>query len=160
MMKTVYVFVGVSGSGKSTFAAAYQKMYPRTAIVSSDAVRKELWGDEADQQRQDVVWNRVYDYLLAAIKDDGNDAVILDATNLGRENRKELVYYIHTNGAAAKAVIFTTPKDLCVERDAARDRTVGKAVIEKQLKKYDQISSSEGFDGIYEWGEEGWKIVV
>ena len=160
MMKTVYVFIGVSGSGKSTFAAEYKRKYPNTAVVSSDQIRKEMWGDESCQKRQDLVWNRVYEDLYAAIENPEVDDVILDATNLERDNRKELISYLHDHKALVKAVVFETPKDECIARDESRQRKDGKEVIEKQLKKYQQVSTSEGFDGIYEWGDEGWKIVV
>ena len=159
-MKSVYIFVGVSGSGKSTFAAEYKKKYPLTTIISSDQIRKELWGDESCQKQQGVVWNCVYNRLAAAIKDSESNTIMLDATNIERENRKELISFIHDHGALANAIIFTIPKDTCIARDASRQRTVGKSVIEKQLKKYQGVSTSEGFDNIYEWGDEGWKIVA
>ena len=41
---------GLSGSGKSSVAAEIQKNNENTVIVSSDALREELFGDYEDQK--------------------------------------------------------------------------------------------------------------
>ena len=46
---TLWVLVGLSGSGKSTTAAKLAAEYPNTVIVSSDAIREELTGSVEDQ---------------------------------------------------------------------------------------------------------------
>lgn len=43
------ILCGIPGSGKTCYAERYIKANPDTIHLSSDAIRKELWGDEATQ---------------------------------------------------------------------------------------------------------------
>lgn len=43
---TIWIMCGLSGSGKSTIAAQIANENPNTIIVSSDAIREELTGNE------------------------------------------------------------------------------------------------------------------
>ena len=52
---TLYMMVGVPGSGKSFIAKGLN-----CPIVSSDAIRKELYGSEDDQSHNGEVFNEVH----------------------------------------------------------------------------------------------------
>ena len=47
-MKTLIMLSAMPGSGKSTWAKAYQEAHPHTLIVSSDEIRFELTGQTQD----------------------------------------------------------------------------------------------------------------
>ena len=67
------------GSGKSTWAKAYQEAHPHTLIVSSDEIRFELTGQTQDFSKQKEVWElfsfRIHEYA----KKYDDVTVILDA---------------------------------------------------------------------------------
>ena len=47
-----------------------------------------------------------------------------------------------------ECVIIWAPVDICIERDNARTRTVGEAVINKMLRRFEAPFYDEGFDNI------------
>lgn len=80
-MKTLIMLSAIPASGKSTWAAEYQKNHPNTYIVSSDDVRLEVThGDYQDHSKQKEVWElfekRIHEYGQI-----DNVTVILDALN-------------------------------------------------------------------------------
>lgn len=75
---TLYIMCGLSGSGKSTIATQIANENPSTVIVSSDAIREELTGNENDQSKNEDVFKifhkRIREYLIKEINviADGN----------------------------------------------------------------------------------------
>ena len=65
-MSDLIMLVGVSYSGKSFYAEQLAKQ-TGAIIVSSDAIRGELWGDENDQRNPakvfEVVHSRIHNLL-------------------------------------------------------------------------------------------------
>ena len=78
-MKKLIVLSAPPGSGKSTWAKAYQETHEDTYIISSDEIRYELTGQRRDFSKQKEVWEtfsrRIHEYALKA----ENVTVILDA---------------------------------------------------------------------------------
>ena len=64
-MNDLIMLVGVSGSGKSTLAKMLKEGNDNIVIVSSDAVRAELLGDENDQSRNGEVFNEVHKRIIS-----------------------------------------------------------------------------------------------
>ena len=78
-MKTLIILSAPPGSGKSTWAKAYQEGHDNIFIISSDEIRYELTGQRRDFSKQKEVWEtfsrRIHEYALK-----GEDVtVILDA---------------------------------------------------------------------------------
>ena len=86
---TLYIMCGLSGSGKSTIATQITNENPNTVIVSSDAIREELTGNENDQSKNEDVFKifhkRIREYLIKGIN------VIADATNLTMKSRRAIL---------------------------------------------------------------------
>lgn len=76
--------VGAPGSGKSTIAKTLVKNLDKTVIVSSDEIRKELFGDLI-QGNASEVFKVCHDRILFCVKNGYN--VIFDATNISRKKR-------------------------------------------------------------------------
>lgn len=138
-MSKLYTMVGLPGSGKSTFA----KNHPECIVVSSDAVRAELFGDEAVQSDPKRVF-AIVDSRVCDALNDGHD-VIYDATSLTKKIRHDI---IHTFKAEHIAVFVNTPVDECIRRDALRTRTVGAEVIHNMAARLVVPTLEEGFDSI------------
>ena len=79
MQPTMTMMVGLAASGKSTYA---KKLANDTdaIILSSDAIRWELFGDETDQEHNQQVFQELHERAKECLCDGRN--VIYDATNI------------------------------------------------------------------------------
>ena len=143
---SLILLVGIPGSGKTTYAKNYVPHYPKHAIhLSSDKIRKELYGDESIQGNPVEIFSLMQKRAVEALND-GYD-VIYDATNITRKDRASII------GICPKFVkiechIIWAPIETCIERDAARERTVGKEVIDRMLKRFQAPFFDENIDEI------------
>lgn len=142
---TLIILVGISGSGKSTYAKKYIESHSGTVYLSSDNIRKELYGDETIQDNHSLVFYRMQTRTVDALNF-GSD-VIYDATNLTRKDRASIISQC-PKFAKIEAHIVWAPIEVCIERDAARKRTVGKEVIDRMLKRFQAPYYDEGIDEI------------
>jgi predicted kinase len=141
---TFTLLVGIPGVGKSTYA---KELAMRTNAVwmSSDYIRERIYGDAACQDNHNKVFEIMHEETLSAL-DNGLD-VIYDATNITRKSRLSILNKLPKH-VRKKCIIVWAPIDICIERDKARDRTVGKEVIDKMLRRFEAPFYDEGFDQI------------
>ena len=89
-LPTFLMLMGISGSGKSTWAREFVfRCDASFTIVSSDEIRKQLTGRVDDQTRNAEVWEVVLNHVAAALKQGKN--VLLDATNTQTDRRRQFV---------------------------------------------------------------------
>lgn len=145
---TLKVIVGVPGSGKTTYCNEYVESHVGEPIVhlSSDKLRNELLGDTNDQSQNGRIFEEMKTRALNYL--DAGCTVLYDATNITRKDRQHILdgcpkYVIK------EAVVCWAPVSMCIERDSNRDRTVGKDVIDRMLKRFQAPYFDEGFDRIY-----------
>lgn len=123
------VLVGASGSGKSTFAARH---LPAESVIASDRLRAQLGRDEADQDVNEAVFERlkqtVEERLRSALP------TVVDATNTDWMRRSELIRLARQYGRPAVAIVFDLPLELCLSRNQARARTVPANLIRQQAE--------------------------
>lgn len=148
---TLYVLVGPSGSGKSAFAQYFTNSYKVGIIhwISSDNIRKELYGDESVQKDHAKVFDIMFKNTVACLK--MGESVVYDATNLSSKRRRHLVKQVRAAvnfHVRIKALIFNVPFEELLRNDRLRDRTVGEAVIRKQIAQFQVPCYEEGFDEI------------
>lgn len=139
---SLILLVGIPGSGKTTYAKNYIEQNANTIHLSSDAIRKELYGDENIQGNPADVFSLMQKRAIEALND-GYD-VIYDATNITRKDRASIIGMC-PKFANIECRIIWAPIEVCIERDAARERTVGKEVIDKMLKRFQAPFFDEGF---------------
>ena len=139
------VLCGLPGAGKSTYARQYLLEHPETKILSSDGIRKELYGDESIQGDPAEVFNlmkkRAAEYL-----NDGID-VIYDATGMMRMHRGEILSFV-PESIPKRCVIVWASLEECVARDKRRERKVGREIIEILAKTFEPPCCEEGFGEI------------
>lgn len=140
---TLRLLVGIPGSGKTTYAKEH--IETNTLHLSSDAIRAELYGDESIQGNPAEVFSLMQQRAVETLND-GKD-VWYDATNITRKDRASIIS-ICPKFAKIEAHIIWAPIEVCIERDAARGRTVGKTVIDKMLKKFQAPYYDESIDEI------------
>lgn len=142
---TLILLVGICGSGKTTYAKQYIETHDNTIHLSSDKIRKELWGDEAIQGDNNEVFSLMQSRAINALN--FGDNVIYDATNITRKDRSYIIA-LCPKFVKIEAHIIWAPIETCIERDAARKRTVGKEVIDKMLKRFQPVYYDEGIHEI------------
>lgn len=145
-MRKVFVLVGAPASGKSTWAKSYVNTHPNTLILSSDALRKEYYGDETVQENPAFIFKVLRERLENFLKFDYN--VIVDATNINRKNRKTYISIAKRYNVEINAIVFATPYEICVRRNAMRERKVSNDVIKKFISHFEIPTRGEGFNTV------------
>jgi predicted kinase len=139
------MMIGVAGSGKSTVAAEIAKE-SGAEIVSSDAIRGEIYGDENCQANPARVFEIVHQRVQRALRE-GRD-VIMDATNLSCKRR--MAFLKTLKGIPCKktcVVVIATPEDI-EERMKHRERKVPMEVVHKQMCQFQCPNYYEGWHKI------------
>lgn len=148
-MPQLIMLIGVAGSGKSTWAKEYcnEALYfgNRTLIVSSDAIRKELFGDESDQTHNIEVFEEVHRRIHNALYT--YDTVIYDATNLNRKRRTAFLRTLRCN-CYKKAMVFPITDKQVIKRMELRERKVPLYAINRQFRQIEFPQWYEGWDEI------------
>lgn len=137
--------VGLSGSGKSTWAQHFVKENG-AELLSSDSLRGELFGNEKDQNHNSEVFNELHKRAIGFLK--RGFTVVYDATGLNASRRKSFLNQISNIECNKICVVFATPFSVCIDRDKLRNRSVGTKVIMKQLKQFQAPHMSEGWDHV------------
>lgn len=145
-----YMLCGLPASGKSHYALELQKIISEEqneeiVIISSDNIRKELYGDENFQGNSKEVFNLVHERILSNL--DNGVHVIYDATNLKRKYRLEILNKL-PKFIEAECHIVWKPIYQCINDDSNRERSVGKEVIDKMVRGFEVPFHDEGFDFI------------
>lgn len=145
---SLVVLIGVSGSGKSTFA---KKHFKRTEILSSDECRALVSDDENSQSATNDAFDVLY--YIAGKRLKSGLLTVIDATNVQKESRKGLIELGRTYHCLPVAIVLDLPEKVCEERNQSRpDRNFGGHVIRQQnqqLKKSIRGLKDEGFRQIY-----------
>lgn len=143
-MNKLIFLVGLPACGKSTYAN--ENLSKDCEILSSDLLRKELFGDERIQKDSKLVFStlfkRAQDFLRAGKN------VVIDATNVDLLEREQAMQHFKDFNVKRIAIVFDVPIETCVTRDLGRNRTVGEYVIKRYAKKFVLPTKSEGFDEI------------
>ena len=145
---SLVVLIGVSGSGKSTFAKTHFKP---TEVLSSDFCRALVSDDENDQ----VATKDAFDLLhfIASKRLSAGKLTVIDATNVQEEARKPLVDLARQFHALPVAIVFDLPEKICQTRNRGRsDRDLAGHVIRQQgsqLRRSIRNLKYEGFRHIF-----------
>lgn len=140
------ILCGIPGSGKSTYAKDYVERNGNTVHLSSDAIRKELYGDENIQGNPGEVFALMQKRAVESLNN-GSD-VLYDATNITRKDRSGIIG-VCPKFAKIECHIIWASIESCIERDTERERTVGKEVIDRMLKRFQAPYYDEGLDVIH-----------
>jgi protein phosphatase len=145
---SLVVLVGVSGSGKSTFA---RRHFAPTEVLSSDFCRGLVADDENDQSATKDAFD-VLQYIAGKRLAAGRLTVI-DATNVQSQARQPLIALAREHDVLPVAIVLDLPERVCAARNEARpDRQFGVQVISRQ---HDQLRRSmrslerEGFRRVH-----------
>lgn len=116
--KTLWICVGIPGSGKSTWCAKQQE--DMMHYVSRDAIRFSMLNNEDEYFANE---KKVYKLFVAEIQKwlDAGESVIADATHINWASRNKLIKSLHLDDVKVNCLVFKTPVNICQERNANRD---------------------------------------
>ena len=127
------LLVGLPCSGKSSFATGLVRHCPRRRLISTDAIRSHLFGDEATQGPWLKVWQEVdRQFQQTARQIAGGQALeaIYDATNAVRRDRRRAIALARACGfTSIISVWLNTPLVVCLARNRQRQRQVPEPII-------------------------------
>lgn len=140
--------VGVSGSGKSTFAARH---FAPSQVLASDAFRAMVADDENDQSASADAFGALHH--VAGVRLRRGRLTVVDATNLQPHARAGLVRVARDHDVLPVAIVLDVPEALAWERTLSRaDRTHGRQVLarmQRDLRRsYGQLER-EGFRRVH-----------
>ena len=128
------VLAGVSGSGKSTFAA---KHFGRFEVISSDFCRGLVADDENDQSASRSAFE-VLGYIAGKRLSAGRLTVV-DATSVQRQARAELVKLAREHDVLPVIIVLDVPEAVAVKRNSDRpERDFGAHVVRRQQRQLRQ----------------------
>nr|WP_262848955.1 polynucleotide kinase-phosphatase [Sphaerisporangium corydalis] len=140
---SLVLLVGVSGSGKSTFAREH---FRPTQVISSDFCRGLVADDENDQVATPDAFD-VLHYIVGTRLRRGLLTVV-DATNVQWEARKKLIELAKSHDVLVDAIVLDVPEEVAVARNALRpDRDFGAHVITRQRKDLRRSLAKMSRDG-------------
>lgn len=146
-MTRLIILIGLPASGKSTLARQIVSKYPQCRLISTDAIRAKLFGDEAIQGPWLQVWQEVQYQFQQAVTQ--TSLAIYDATNAqGQQRRQAIALARETGFSYITGLWLDKSLELCLERNKQRQRQVPEEVI---MKMYQQLidappSCAEGLD--------------
>jgi predicted kinase len=145
---SLVVLIGVSGSGKSTFAARH---FRPTEVLSSDTFRGLVGDDETDQSVTPAAFRALHAVATERLK--LGRLTVIDATSVQPGDRQPLIALARAHHVLPVAIALDLPERVCAERNATRSgRDFGPHVIGRQhasLKRSLGQLSREGFRRVF-----------
>jgi protein phosphatase len=145
---SLVLLVGVSGSGKSTFA---REKFAPFETLSSDYFRGLVSNDENSQESTAAAFEALR--YVAAKRLEAGLLTVIDATNVQPAARKSFVDLAKAHDVLPVAIVLDVAESVCVERNAGRsDRDFGAAVVRRQsgqLRKSLRFLGKEGFRTVH-----------
>jgi len=139
---TVVLAIGLPGSGKSSWFKRHH-LNP----LSSDMIRAMLFDDPTEQRFQDLVFSNLRSLLRARLVA-RRPLNYVDATNLTPHDRASWIKLAKDFGYETQAVYFDVPLEVCLERNARRQRVVEDDVMHQMAAKLKPPTFEEGFSKI------------
>ncbi|TDC76921.1 polynucleotide kinase-phosphatase [Micromonospora sp. KC606] len=140
--------VGVSGSGKSTFA---RRHFLPSQVLSSDTFRAMVADDENDQSASADAFDALHH--VAATRLRRGRLTVVDATNLQPHARAALVRVAREHDVLPVAIVLDVPEALAWERTRTRaDRSFGRQVLarmQRDLRRSYGLLAREGFRKVH-----------
>lgn len=146
----IHCLVGVSNSGKSTFAKNMVRYMENAVVINRDSLREMIFGytpenvfqyHQSPNLKENEKLISVYqDALIKQALADDKD-IILDNTHLRQQYINELKRYEVPIRFTLMEVDFET----ALERDGLRSRSVGERVLRKQFEELEHLKKNFDF---------------
>lgn len=147
-MTTLFLMVGVPGSGKSTLI---ESAFPGATVICPDSkigyTKEKPWTPQAARW----AWNEAAAELAEALKR-GDETIVFDATLVAPKKRKHYVQLARQHKISI-AAIYCSNTDLARQRNESRDpfRRVPAETFNRMAGSLVAPSKEEGFDFVVEY---------
>ena len=128
---TLFILVGPSASGKSTFA---QRHFPATMWVATDNCRGLICDYPGNQQVSEDAFSLFYTLIEQRLAN--GCATIADSTALKKNYRQRLYDLAARYQFRTVLVLFDLPLETCQSQDRPREYAVGEQVLQQQFKSF------------------------
>lgn len=146
-MQHILILVGISGSGKTTYANHLVQADPTYLRLSRDELRRSLlpvslndywrWGGKRRDRIERIVSELEKTALTTAL--DGGWNLILDNTHLRQHYIDDALRQVSQRTVKVTFKVFTLPLDEAIRRDSARPDVVGAAAIREQYGRFQDL---------------------
>jgi len=145
----LYITIGVSGSGKTTWAEKHILENPNTIIICRDDYRKSVLAYKKSQGRNDFKWkdwkwkwepevDKLRDLDVEYALEKGCDVILAD-TNLSVSNYENVRRIFVKNGYDVEFKYFSITWDEAISRNAERINGVSYSVLATQFEKWNRL---------------------
>jgi protein phosphatase len=125
------ILVGAAGAGKTTLAT---RLFARSEVLSSDALRAAISGDEADQRATRPAFGIVHREARERLA--AGRLVVVDATNVEGSARSTLRRLADAAGVPTVAIVIQLPPAEVHARNAGRlGRVVPPDIVDRHLAR-------------------------
>ena len=153
-MKAI-VCVGISGSGKSTFAKDLLKK--GWMQIERDIIRRQMfgfkqWNEYKFNKTNEERVTQHADALLYSFAKEGFNIVCSD-TNLNPKYREALIAKLENYGYEVEIKDFPTSYEEAIKRDTFREYSVGQKVIYQQWQQWLEYSNFKKYKPSGKWAD-------
>ena len=145
---SLVAMVGASSSGKTTFA---KKHFRPTEVLSSDFFRGMISDDESSQEVSKEAFELLF--MTAEKRLELMKLTVIDATNLQKNARKQIIDLAHRQNVHAVAIVLDLPESTIKERNMNREnRKLPERVIKNHIMELHRSIRNlkrEGFRYVY-----------
>ncbi|MGB7443752.1 MAG: ATP-binding protein [Coleofasciculaceae cyanobacterium] len=154
-----HFLIGIPSSGKSTLAKKLLQIDTNAVVVSTDAIRALLFGDESIQGDWLLIESEVFKQIELAVS--LGKSVIYDATNAKQEWRLSMLEKLgRYKNLQWIGWHVKTPLSTCLAWNRQRNRQVPEEIIEKMdmFLRENPPTLAEGFAAVYRLNlaEDNW----
>jgi predicted kinase len=136
----VLILIGVPASGKSTWSLDFVRTNPDWVRVSRDDFRFMLKGQPVCDPKIESLINTLQDSVILDSLEKGLN-VVIDNTNLKKKYIEHFAKLVQPY-ASVEFRIFDISLNEALERDESREKKVGKEVLERMFKQYENLVDS------------------
>lgn len=129
----VMILSGLPASGKSTYAKQLVDMFGWKRI-NKDDLRAMVDNSKWSEKNEKLIVKLRNDLLLRFLQD--GYSVVIDDTNFAKTHVDTIKEICAGELVECEVLFFDTPLYECIERDAKREKQVGKKVIIKMYNQY------------------------
>ena len=143
-MATLTLLVGIPCSGKSAYAKT--KIDRKVRILTTDMVRKELFGYDDDPKHNETVLKSLFEKARKLLED-GRD-VLIDEPCCTKQDRQKILENFNDLNIRRKAIIIDTPVEICLKRNNERRNSINNEIINEAAKNFEFPQKDENFNEI------------